>query len=207
MEILFEDNSIIVCVKEPGILSQESDRGERSMVSLLGEHTGKEVYPVHRLDREVGGVMVFAKTKQAAAELSRQVADRSFKKRYTAVVHGTMEKESGVLEELLFKDSRKNKVFVVDRERKGVKKASLEYEVIECNGIDSVVSVLLHTGRTHQIRVQFASRKHPISGDAKYGAKDGIKGIRLWSHEISFNHPKSGKEMSFSAECKFRIGE
>ena len=207
MEVLFEDNSIIVCIKEPGILSQESDKGEKSMVVLLREHSGGEIFPIHRLDKDVGGVMVFAKTKQAAAELSKQVADRSFKKRYTAVVHGIMESESGVLEDLLFKDSKRNKVFVVDRERRGVKKASLEYSVIESNGIDSVVSVLLHTGRTHQIRVQFASRKHPIVGDAKYGAKDGIKGIRLWSNEISFKHPKSGKEMKFSAECGLGITE
>lgn len=205
MKIIFEDKSIIVCVKEPGVLSQESDRGEPNMVSLLKEHTGGDIFPVHRLDRDVGGVMVFAKTKQAAGELSKQIADRSFKKRYIAVVHGVFEQESGVLEDLLFKDSRKNKVFVVDRERKGVKKASLEYEVVETNGVDSIVSVLLHTGRTHQIRVQFASRKHPIVGDSKYGAKDGIKGIKLWSNEIRFRDVRSGRELTFTAECEFGL--
>lgn len=204
MQILFEDNEIIVCVKPVGVLSQSGKAGEASMLTLLSEHTGGDIYPIHRLDKNVGGVMVYAKSSRAAASLSKQVAEHSFIKEYYAIVHGELEEKSVVLEDLLFKDSHKNKVFVVKRMRKGVKKAKLEYTVSAESQLDgeaiTLVHVRLHTGRTHQIRVQFASRKHPLLGDSRYGAKDGQKDIALWSHRISFVHPSSSTQMDFSAD-------
>ena len=131
MTILFEDAQLLVCVKPAGILSQAAQNGGESMITLLEAHTGGAVFPVHRLDRAVGGVMVYAKTKEAAAALSKQVADRAMQKAYRALVHGVIEPPAGVMEDLLFKDSRTNKVFVVKRERKGVKPARLSYETLE----------------------------------------------------------------------------
>lgn len=204
MKILFEDKDIIVCIKPVGILSQADSGGGDSMISRLSSYTGNVVYPLHRLDKEVGGVMVFAKTKKAASVLSRAIANKNFKKEYIACVHGEPTETKGEMRDLLFKDTRKNKSFVVKRERKGVKEALLEYEVIKTFKREdesySVVKILLHTGRTHQIRVQFASRKMPLAGDKKYGAKDVFKNIALWSFCIGFNHPESGETMKFSAE-------
>ena len=181
--------------------------GGESMISLLSEHTGGEIFPLHRLDREVGGIMVYAKTKNAATTLSVDIQEQRLKKEYIALVHGCPEEKCGIMQDLLFKDSRKNKSFVVKRERRGVKKASLEYEVLNTvNGI-SAVRVLLHTGRTHQIRVQFASRKMSLLGDKKYGAKDKFNNIGLWSYRISFNHPESKEPLVFSALPQNFIGE
>lgn len=186
IEILFENNDFAVCVKPVGICSQND--GAEDMVKLLKEQLGSEIYPVHRLDTAVGGTMVFAKNLKTAAALSKQVADGSFKKRYFAVVSGKPDENNGVFEDLLFKDSSKNKSYVVRRERKGVKKAKLEYELLASNGDMSLVSVLLHTGRSHQIRVQFSSRKMPLIGDGKYGSKDNRCTVALWSGEIEFTY-------------------
>ena len=204
MKILFEDSEIIVCVKPQGILSQTDSKGSNSMVTLLEEYCGITVFPLHRLDREVGGVMIYAKTKFSASVLSRDISEHNFKKEYIALVHGKPLENSGEMRDLLFKDSFKNKSFVVKRERKGVKEAVLEYEVV-CSVFEntqefSVVKVLLHTGRTHQIRVQFASRKMPLCGDKKYGARDDFKEIGLWSYSISFNHPKTRERLTFWQE-------
>ena len=200
MQVLYEDGALIVCIKPAGVLSQEAP-GKANMVDLLRETTGGEIYPVHRLDREVGGVMVFAKTKAAAASLSRQIAEHTFEKVYVARVHGVPAPEKGEMEDLLFKDSAKNKVFVVRRERRGVKKAKLAYEVLSVdeNG-NALVKIRLFTGRTHQIRVQFASRKHPLLGDGKYGARDGEAKLQLWSKEIAFDHPETGERMEWKIE-------
>jgi len=207
MKIIFEDTEIIVCIKPVGVLSQKDASGKLNMVDLLEEHCSCTVFPLHRLDREVGGIMVFAKTKAAAARLSQDIANHNFKKEYIALIHGVPDKESGEMRDLLFKDSSKNKSFVVKRQRRGVKEALLEYEVIESFDKDgekySKVKVLLHTGRTHQIRVQFASRKLFLVGDRKYGAKDEFKQIGLWSYGITFNHPKNNKNMYFSVEPEF----
>ena len=196
MEILFEDKELIVAIKERGLLSEENP-GKPNMVTLLKELTKGEIYPVHRLDKDVGGVMVYAKTKKAASELSKQAGDRTMKKTYLAFIHGTPEEKSGMLEDLLFFDKSKNKSFVVKKERRGVKKALLNYKVVSEKDGNSLVEVELLTGRTHQIRVQFASRKMPLYGDRRYGAKDESRIIALWSKEISFLHPATGERMKF----------
>lgn len=195
MEILFEDKDVIVAIKERGLLSEENSKP--NMVALLKEHTRGEIFPVHRLDKDVGGVMVYAKTKKAASELSKQAGDRTMEKTYLAVLHGAPERKSGILEDLLFFDKRKNKSFTVKKERKGVKKALLSYNVLNEKAELSLVEVKLMTGRTHQIRVQFASRKMPLVGDRRYGAKDDSKIIALWSKEVSFINPDSGERVSF----------
>lgn len=195
MEILFEDKDVIVAIKERGVLSEENSKP--NMVTLLKEHTKGEIFPVHRLDKDVGGVMVYAKTNKAASELSKQVGDRTMEKTYLAVLHGTPQEKCGTLEDLLFFDKAKNKSFTVKKERKGVKKALLSYVVLAEINAMSLVEVRLMTGRTHQIRVQFASRKMPLVGDRRYGAKDDSKIIALWSKEISFIHPRTGERLSF----------
>ena len=206
MKILFEDNHIIVIEKPIGVPSQSDLNKTKSITDMLSEHLkskGEEskIYVLHRLDRNVGGVMVYAKTKLAASEISKQIQSGIFQKEYLAVIHSKPETDEGVLEDLLFKDSSKNKTFVVKRVRKGVKKAKLSYKLLESieseYGELSLIRVHLYTGRTHQIRVQFASRKMPLFGDVKYGSKDNNEKIGLYSCSISFVHPQSKKEMSF----------
>lgn len=196
IKILYEDKYLVFAVKPVGVVSQKGD-GE-NMINLLSGGRG-EVFPIHRLDTAVGGVMVFAKTSQAAAKLSSIVSKNEIEKQYLAVVQGVPEKESDTFVDLLFKDSRKNKSFVVKRERKGVKRASLEYNLIKAEDGLSLVKVKLHTGRTHQIRVQFASRKMPLLGDGKYGSKCNRCSVALWSHSLSFIHPFTDERLTFKA--------
>lgn len=200
MKILFEDKHIVVAVKPPEILSQGDEKGRENAVDGLREMTGGHIFPVHRLDRGVGGVMVFAKSSYAAALLSQQVSDRTMEKTYLALVHGELAEEKGRLEDLLFFDRGKNKAFVVKRERRGVKKALLDYECLERGDGKSLVRVKLITGRTHQIRVQFSSRGYPLFGDRRYGARDEEKNIALWSTEISFVHPATSERVKFESE-------
>ena len=174
MQILYSDKHYTVLIKPVGLDS------EHDVPAALGG----EVYPIHRLDKNVGGVMVYARTKAAAAALSKAVREGTMVKEYAAVVHGTPP-ESGDWTDLLFKDSRKNKVFVVKRERSGVKKARLEFVRQTC-GDTSLVHIRLHTGRSHQIRVQFASRGFPLVGDHKYGARDEVAAPMLFSRRITF---------------------
>lgn len=193
--ILHEDRDIVVCVKPVGTLSEKG-----GMPEILAQWcAAKEIYTVHRLDRAVGGVMVYAKTAEAAAKLSAAMGAGDFKKQYQAVVHGRPAEDSGVMRDLLFKDSAKNKSYVVKRMRKGVKEAELEYSVIESRADMSLVKITLHTGRSHQIRVQFSSRKMPLVGDVKYGSSRKDCNIALWSASLAFPHPKSGERMCFSA--------
>lgn len=187
MEILFSDQNIIVCIKEVGYDS------EKQVPSLLKEQFGGEIFTLHRLDLNVGGIMVYARNKQTAALFSRNIQEGKFLKEYKAMVHGYLEGE-GILEDLLWKDSKKNKVFVVDRERKGVKKAKLAYDVLQ-SGEESLVHIRLYTGRSHQIRVQFSHIQHPLVGDHKYGSRSTKKEIMLYSSCITF--PYKGKEMKF----------
>ena len=186
IEILFENDDFLVCVKPVGIASQ-NDKSE-DMVKLLRLQTGSDIFSVHRLDTAVGGTMVFAKNSRTAAFLSKQIAEGNFKKKYLAIIDGIPKDNYAVLEDFLFKDSSKNKSYVVKRERKGVKKAKLEYSVLATADRFSLIEVLLHTGRSHQIRVQFASRKMPLIGDGKYGSKDNRCSVALWSYEIAFSY-------------------
>lgn len=199
MELLFCDKHIVVCVKPSGVLSARDASGKENIQDVLAEQLKvAEVYPVHRLDREVSGVMVYALSGIAAAKLSLAVSDhQNFIKEYIALVEGKPNAVEGVFEDLLFKDSTKNKSFVVKKERRGVKKAKLSYTVLgEREGI-TAVKVRLYTGRTHQIRVQFASRKMPIVGDRKYGGRASDGGIELYSVRLCFKHPISGEFLEF----------
>ncbi len=196
IKILYEDEYLLFAVKPVGVISQKG--GGENMIDLLSAGRG-EVYPVHRLDTAVGGVMVFAKTSQAAAKLSALVSKNEIQKHYLAVLQGVPDKQSDTLVDLLFKDSRKNKSFVVKRERKGVKKASLEYNLLASKEDLSLIRVKLHTGRTHQIRVQFASRKLPLLGDGKYGSKCNKCSVALWSDSLEFVHPYTNKTISFTS--------
>ena len=189
MEILYSDSGIAVCVKPVGLDS------ETQVPEQLKEALGGEVYPIHRLDKNVGGVMVYARTKQAAAQLSKAVQEGTMVKEYVALVHGTPPL-SGDWEDLLWKDSAKNKVFAVKRERKGVKKARLEFTCLRA-GDPSLVHIRLHTGRSHQIRVQFARRGFPLVGDHKYGSRDEAMSPALFSRRITF--PWKGKTQVFEA--------
>ena len=194
--ILYNDNEIVVCIKEKGVLSQQGKPGQKSMIDILADELGSEIYPVHRLDKEVSGVMVYAKTKAAAADLSAQVSSREMEKHYIATTQKSTLDHEGTMEDLLYFDKSKNKSFVVKKERKGVKKAILEYKEISSDKDRSQFLVRLLTGRTHQIRVQFASRKHPLVGDRKYGSKIDSD-IGLVSCFIGFRHPTSGEWLEF----------
>ena len=178
MEILYSDKHLAVIVKPVGMDS------EHEVPQALSEMLGGDIFPIHRLDKNVGGVMVFARGKAAAATLSKAVQEGAMVKEYIAMVHGSPE-ESGDWSDFLFKDSSKNKVFVVKKERNGVKKARLEF-VRLTNEDPATVRIRLHTGRSHQIRVQFSSRGFPLLGDHKYGAKDEFSAPRLFSCRITF---------------------
>ena len=186
--ILTDDPAFFLCVKPAGILSESPGMPEL----LAVQNGGKEVFPVHRLDRDVGGVMVYARTKNAAAALSAAVSERRMEKEYLAVVSGTPDAPEGVYRDLLFKDARKNKSYVVKRPRRGVKEAELHYKLVDQKGDISLIRIRLKTGRSHQIRVQFASRKTPLLGDRKYGSPIQCP-IALWSHRLAFPHPITGQ--------------
>ena len=207
IRILYQDRHLLVCVKPVGVLSQPSPtEAHGDMLSLLREQCSLPyIGLIHRLDRGVGGVMVFAKTQAAAGKLSAAVADRSMSKEYLALVHGTPDPEAGELRDLLYKDASRGRSFVVDRMRAGVKEAALLYRTVAHipatpDGTDalSLVQVHLLTGRTHQIRVQFSSRQMPLYGDGKYGARDR-GAIGLWSYRLRFAHPFArGKTVDIS---------
>lgn len=189
MELLHTSPDFAVCIKPVGMDS------EHQLSDALKEQLGGEIYPIHRLDQNVGGVMVYARNRAAAAALSRAVQEGSMIKEYLAEVHGTPP-EKGDWEDLLWKDSRKNKVFVVKRMRGGVKTARLEF-IRLTTGETSLVRIRLHTGRSHQIRVQFASRGFPLAGDRKYGARDNLTAPRLFSCKITF--PYQNKTLCFES--------
>ena len=189
MEILHSDKQIIVAVKPVGLDS------ETEFPAVLKEVLGGELFPIHRLDKNVGGVMVYARTKQSAAALSKAVQNGSMVKEYVAMVHGNPP-DNGDWEDWLFKDSRKNKVFVVKKERKGVKKARLEFQTLRREE-NCLVRIRLHTGRSHQIRVQFSSRGFPLVGDHKYGSRDEATAPMLYSCKLTF--PYGGKTVSYES--------
>ena len=185
IEILYEDKNVVYCVKPVGMDSEHE----------VPASLGLTVFPVHRLDKNVGGVMVYARTKAAAAALSKAIQDGLMIKEYVAMVHGTPPAQ-GDWTDLLFKDSSKNKVFVVKKERKGVKTARLEF-TRQTESDPSLVHIRLHTGRSHQIRVQFASRGYPLVGDHKYGARDDSPAPMLFSCRLTF--PLFGSDHCFEA--------
>ena len=188
MNVLYEDENLVICQKEVGFVSELSQKDP----SLANEVLQKYGYAgiVHRLDMNVGGAICYAKTKSSAGYLSGIVAARQMQKQYLAVVEGVPAEPKGEFKDYLFKDSSKNKVYTVKRMRKGVKEASLYYEVLETAKTDnktiSLVKITLDTGRSHQIRVQFSSRKMPLVGDGKYGSRDNRCTVALWCHSLSF---------------------
>ncbi len=190
MEILYSDKDIVSCIKPVGVDS------EKQMIELLKNELKGEFFPVHRLDLNVSGVMIYARNKTAAASLSKIIQDNQMIKEYVATVHGEVD-ESGDWEDLLFKDSRKNKVFVVKRMRNGVKKARLEFKRLNYQNDTSLVHIRLHTGRSHQIRVQFSSRGFPLVGDHKYGSRSELTEPLLYSCRITF--PYKGKTVQFES--------
>ena len=208
LKILYEDNHIIVAEKPPNIPSQGDKTEDQDMLTIIKEYI-KEKYNkpgnvylglVHRLDRPVGGVMVFAKTSKAAARLSEQVRNKVFKKEYLAIVDGKPRKEKDTLEDYLLKNEKTNTSKVVKEGTKNSKYAKLDYEVIKYNEeIDlSLLKVLLHTGRHHQIRVQLSSMGHSICGDQKYGTRGRGKQISLWAYKLTIEHPITREVISFT---------
>ena len=207
LKVLYEDNHIIVVEKIPNIPSQGDKTGDLDMLTLIKEYikvkynkTGNVFLGlIHRLDRPVGGVMVFARTSKAASRLSEQVRNKTFKKEYLAVVNGKMEQTNAQFVDYLWKDEKKNTSYVVKESKKNAKRAELDYEVLKYdkNQNLSLVRVNLHTGRHHQIRVQFSSRMHALYGDNKYHGRGAGNGIALWAYKLTINHPVTKEEMTF----------
>ncbi len=204
INILYDSKEFVVCEKQPGLVSEYSNDASSSLPALLSAQIGVEkLYTVHRLDREVGGAIVYAKTQKSASELTKQITDKSFKKEYIAVVPGKLPEDEAQLCDLLFHDRQKNKTYVVKKKRAGVKEAVLEYTLLSYNADEnlSTLRIRLLTGRTHQIRVQLASRGFPICGDRKYGSSIHVKPIRLHSHLLSFRSFETKEEtLTFLSE-------
>lgn len=207
LNVIYEDNHIIVVEKPVNIPSQGDKTGDIDMLTIIKSYIKEkynkpgEVYLglVHRLDRPTGGVMVFARTSKAASRLSEQIRDKKFHKKYLAIVDGKMEKDKGSMKDFLLKNEKTNTSKVVKEGTRNSKEALLDYEVVRYNDeINmSVVKVDLHTGRHHQIRVQFASRGHSLSGDQKYGTRGRGKQLALWAYSLSFSHPTTKEELTF----------
>ena len=207
LKIIFEDNHIIVVEKKPNIPSQSDKTGDIDMLTLVKQYI-KEKYQkpgnvylglVHRLDRPVGGVMIFAKTSKAASRLSNQVREKIFKKKYLAVVDGRFKEKKGSLEDYLYKDERNNISKVVNKDKKNAKLAKLDYKELAYNEVKnlSLLEINLHTGRHHQIRVQLANAGHSIFGDQKYGKRGQGKQIALWAYELTIEHPTTKERLTF----------
>ena len=197
LKILYEDPQLAVCLKPVGVVSEAE-----GMPALLHEALGGTFFCVHRLDRDVGGVMVYARSKEAAAALSASAAAGEVRKEYLAVAQGVPDKPKGSFRDLLYHDAARNKSYVVTRLRRGVREALLDYELLgsaEWEGrLLSSLRIELHTGRSHQIRVQLASRGMPLAGDGRYGSALRGCAIALWSWRLRFPHPQSGQDMCFS---------
>lgn len=197
IEILYKDKDIVVCIKPVGALSEKSGN-KNSVPKLLCEQLCiPEVYSVHRLDRNVGGIMVYALNSFAASALIKDITDKRTTKEYAALIMGEPDEDRGVFTDLLFHDSSVNKTYIVDRMRKGVRDAKLEYAKVMTKDKISLMRIKLYTGRTHQIRVQFASRKMPLVGDGRYGSRDSNDKPCLYSFHLSFTHPRNKKQLDF----------
>ena len=208
-EILFEDNHILVVLKEQNLASCPDESGDENLLDLLKDYL-KRTYDkpgnvylglVHRLDRPTGGVMVFAKTSKAAGRLSEQMKTGDFEKRYLTVLNGAPNPESGKLVNYLKKNTINNMVYLSTEGTDGAKYAALDYRVLEKRGGLALTEVKLHTGRSHQIRVQFAGIAHPVYGDMRYGGEFAIKGrLALWAYSLAFTHPVTKERMRFLSE-------
>lgn len=200
MELIYVDDDILVCLKPARVLSTDEPGGVPELAREVLGDPAADVRTVHRLDRVVAGLMVLARNTKAASELSRQIRDNEFEKEYLAVVHGCPAKEKDTMRDLLGRDKARKMTFVAQEPAKGVQEAVLDYTVLSKAEDMSRVRIRLHTGRTHQIRVQFASRGLPLVGERKYSTLDDPCEIALWSYRIGFTHPKTGERMAFSHE-------
>ena len=207
MKVLFEDNQIIVVEKPFNIPSQGDKTGDTDMLSMVKDYV-KEKYNkpgnvyiglVHRLDRPTGGVMVFARTSKAAGRLSDEIRERKIQKTYLAICNGKFDEKKGTMKDYLWKDEKKNTSYVVKASKKNAKEAILDYEVLKYDEKEdvSLVKIDLHTGRHHQIRVQFSSRMHALYGDTKYHGKGGNAQLSLWAYKLSFIHPTTKEELTY----------
>ena len=204
IEIIYSDKSIVICRKPAGAVSEEAE-GKASVPALIREVLGCDyVGLVHRLDQVTEGLMVYSLDPALTGKLSEAVANKDTEKEYLAIVHGTPEESEGEMRDLLYRDAKKNKSYVVKRSRKGVREATLSYKLVETSdskyGTVSLVKITLGTGRTHQIRVQFASRGMCLVGDGKYGAKDNAPVVALLSQRLTLTHPRTKKQMTFEIE-------
>lgn len=200
MQFVYQDDAIIVCVKPAGAVSTDNPGGVPELVrKALGDPTA-DVRTVHRLDQVVGGLMVLARNAQAASELSRQIREQIFEKEYLAVVHGIPPQQQGTLKDLLVRDKQRRMTLVTDKSDKGVQEAILDYQVLHQVPDMSRVAIQLHTGRTHQIRVQFSSRGLPLVGERKYAVLEDNCNLALWSCRLGFVHPVTGEKMCFFME-------
>ncbi len=199
MELLYTDDKIVVAVKPAGVLSTDEPGGMPELIRTALGDSKAIVKTVHRLDQVVGGVMVFARTARAAADLADQVRDHTFEKTYHAVIHGHPDESSGTLRDLLLRSKQERKTYVAEEPGKDVQEAILDYQILSSTEQFSRIKVELHTGRTHQIRVQFSSRGMPLVGDKKYGFGEDCN-VALWSYRIAFHHPKTGEYMTFVQE-------
>lgn len=196
MVIVYRDEAVLVCVKPAGVLSTDEPGGLPDMVREALGDSSADVRTVHRLDRAVSGLIVLARGKAAASKLSEEIRDGGFEKEYLAVVHGSTP-DGGELRDLLWRDKARKMTFVADKPAKDVQEAVLDYETLRRGEDMSLVRVHLHTGRTHQIRVQFASRGFPLYGERKYAQDPDDCPLALWSHRLGFTHPTTGERMHF----------
>lgn len=200
MDIIYLDEDILICDKPVRVLSTDEPGGVPELARQALGNPGAEIRTVHRLDRVVSGLMVLARSTEAASELSRQIRDREFDKEYVAVVHGRPDEDSGIYRDLLLRNKPERKTYVVQEMAKGVQEAILDYQVLGTVDDLTKVAIQLQTGRTHQIRAQFSSRNLPLVGDRKYSLLEDECEIALWSHCLVFRHPRTGEFMEFIKE-------
>ena len=200
MELIYQDKEIVVCIKPARVKSTDEPGGVPELVRQALGDPHADVRTVHRLDQVVSGLMVLARTAEAASELSRQIRENEFEKEYQAGVHGVPAEETGTLRDLLFRDKARRMTLVAQETAKGVQEAVLDYQVLRTADSMTRVRVKLHTGRTHQIRVQFASRGMALVGERKYSQLEDNCEIALWSYRLGFTHPTTGEKMEFIHE-------